>query len=100
MKPCHISLYGGDHKIAIFPNRGDHKIKYLFDRGDRKISGVKFPRFFSPLPPVVNDVSLRAPTIFHKSAKILGDKILTKILADIRGPLAPLEVGCCIEMSD
>ncbi len=63
MTPCHISLYGGDRKIAIFPYRGDHKIKYLFDRGDRKILRVKFPRFFSPPPPVVNDVSLRAPSI-------------------------------------
>ncbi len=30
---------------------------------------------------------IRAPTIFHKSDKIWGDTILTKILADIRGPL-------------
>ncbi len=49
---------GGDRKIAIYPNRGDRKIKYPFDRGDRKISRVKFPRFFSPPPAVVNDVSL------------------------------------------
>ncbi len=25
----HKGVTGGDHKIAIFPNRGDHKIKYL-----------------------------------------------------------------------
>ncbi len=61
MTRCHISLYGGggDRKIVIFPNRGDYKIKYLFDSGDHKISEVKFPRFFSPPPPVVNDVSLK-----------------------------------------
>ncbi len=29
----HQFVWGGDHKIAIFPNREDHKIKYLFDRG-------------------------------------------------------------------
>ena len=50
---------GGDRKIAIYSNGGDRKIKYLFDRGDREISSVKFPRFFSPPPAIVNDVSLR-----------------------------------------
>ena len=71
----------GDSKIAVFPNRGDHKIKYLFDRGDRKISGVKFPRFFSPPPPVVNDVSLTTHIVVltrqpkRQAFKILSGKL-------------------------
>ena len=36
-------------------------------------------------PKILADI--RVPTIFHKSAKILGNKILTEISADIRGPL-------------
>ncbi len=67
MTQCYIIVWG-DREIAVYPYRGDHKIKYLFDRGDRKISTVIFPRFFSPPPGVVNDVSLS--TFSHNTAQL------------------------------